>query len=133
MVDCGKRQSIHPWEAATAAASAAPSAANAKPLNAASSGSAFFSPFSAPDFGAPHSWAIHDAACSLLLACLDRGRKMTELKAMQVLNIDMSAFWGAFYLTVRPGTSGIKWLNPSPSSRLSDSCLDPPPVAAGPS
>lgn len=77
-----KVQAVHPWEAAllaSAASSAAPHALDTAPTVSYALG-----PMPSPDFSAPQSGAIRDAACSMLLACLDRGRRMLGLKAMQV-------------------------------------------------
>lgn len=80
-----KASLVHPWEAAIATtntdSSAIPAAANSVKSKPSHTGPVVVV---TPDFGAPQSRAIFDAASSLLLACLDRGRRMSSLKAMQV-------------------------------------------------
>jgi hypothetical protein len=97
--------SVHPWDAAVNAAAALDSSAKGSiprpssgpPLQtqtqqstgrlssiSAGGSCSSSSALQVIDFGAPQSGAIRDAACSLLMASLDRARRMGGLKAMQV-------------------------------------------------
>ena len=81
------RFAVHPWDAAVDV-SLSEAAAAAAALVAGSRTAGVRGPAVQPppliDHGASQSGAIRDAACSLLLAGLDRARRMAGLKAMQV-------------------------------------------------
>ncbi|GAX80713.1 hypothetical protein CEUSTIGMA_g8148.t1 [Chlamydomonas eustigma] len=135
---------LHPWDAAVYAAADLTSFSNdnvsrpsphppaliqcpqvAGRLTSISSGGSTSSAIQAIDFGAPQSGAIRDAACSLLMASLDRARRMGGLKAMQVPK------WGCWSLMrprellmlerrIREELSSACCYHPSPSPSIND-------------
>ena len=74
-------KSAHPWQVAVTSAG---SAVVPRTVSAPSASACPTAPILMPDFSAPQSGAIRDVACTLLLAGLDRARRMGGCKAMQV-------------------------------------------------